>query len=135
MMKKNFSYLAFILLTICLMGFVFGRTIPTSVLHTASEPHPVLGSANLTVNETVPLALSAQPAAVVIIALISVLVALMATVPLLLDDPALRKGAGIYLGVNGSSDDHAGEDGSAGRLDCPTHSLSGGELGDSPHTV
>jgi len=94
-MKKNLSYLAIILLTVCLVGFTSDQIVPKSTVHVTGEAQPVLSSRGLSPKEALPLTLSAHPVAFVVIGLIGVLVGLLAVAPLLIDDPALRKKAGI----------------------------------------
>lgn len=127
MMKKNLSLLALVLLLVCLVGFVFNQIVPNRALHAAGEMHPVTSSAGPFEKESVPLTRSAQPIVSVVMGLICVLFGILAAVPLLVDDPALRRKAGIYLGGTGFSDEPDRETRSTGRLGYQPYLLSGGE--------
>jgi hypothetical protein len=119
-MKKNLSLLAIVLLAICLVGFAYDRTVPAGTVHAAGETDTTSGSAGPTAKllktnmDSVPLTLPVRPFAWVVTGLVCVLSGIMAIAPLLIEDTALRRGAGIYLGGTGFPHEPGEEDGLAG---------------------
>jgi hypothetical protein len=81
-MKKSMSLLALVLLSVCLMGFAFGRVGPG-----AQAAQAVLGSP-VAQTPMVPAAVAVQQVALVVTALACVLFGLLAVAPLLLSEPA-----------------------------------------------
>ena len=126
-MKKNLSLLFIVLLAVCLIGFTLDRIVPAKALQVVSETHSVSGSAGFSDKKAVLLTRSAQPVEIIPIGLVCALVAMMTVAPLLIDEPGLRRRAGIYLSNASYPDEIAGEVGLDDRLDCPAHPLSVGE--------
>lgn len=96
-MKGNLSLFAIVFLTICLVGFAIGWITPTPAVHAANHTHPVMNISSPSEKEAMPHTLSAQPVAFVLIGLACVLLGMMAVSPLLIDDPVLRREAGISI--------------------------------------
>ena len=86
-MKKKLSYLAIVLLTVCLVGFAFDRIVPAGSVHAANETSPVLSSAGTAETEAVPRAPSAQPVVLVVTGLVGALFGVIAVSPLVIGDP------------------------------------------------
>ncbi len=87
-MKKYLSLLTIIVLTICLVGYVFDRISPASTVYAGSETHPVMSSAGPSETEAVPITRSVQPVVFIATGLVCVLFGILAVYPLLIEDPA-----------------------------------------------
>lgn len=95
-MKKILSSIVIVVLMTCVFGFVFERIIPGTAVQAAAG---TLSSASSTVPEkhSAALSLSTTPVAFVLAGLALALFVILAVSPLLIDDPALRREAGISL--------------------------------------
>jgi len=98
-MKKILSLLTLLGLSICLLGISLDRIVPASTVNAAPLSPPVSVSAGSSEQQAVSLRLSAQPVAFALTGLECLLFGVIAISPLLIDDPALRRGAGIDLNV------------------------------------
>ena len=95
-MKKILSSIAIVMLIICMFGFVFVRLIPSTTVEAAAGTHLSASIAGPE-NQTAAISFSPTPVVFVLAGLACALFAIMALSPLLIDDPALRREAGISL--------------------------------------
>ena len=85
-MKKNLTLLFIVLLTLCLVSFVFDRILPATAVSAASDPSSEWAVTGPAETEPAPPASSTPPVVYVIIGLVVVLFATVAISPLLLGD-------------------------------------------------
>ena len=97
-MKKKLSLFAIVALTICLVIFAFGRFEPASPVQAASKTHLALIGSGSSEEKAISRICLRHPFMFVVAGLVFVLLGIMAASPLLINNPALRREAGIYLG-------------------------------------
>jgi len=115
-MKKNLILLPLVIFAVCLTGFALDRVVPASRMHAMGESLPVLRDAVLLVKQSV-LIPALQTIVIVIAGLECLLFGMIALIPLLVDDPTLRREAGIFIHGAGFSHESGEEVESGGWLD------------------
>ena len=86
-MKKKLSFLAIIVLTLCLVGFAVDRIIPASTVHAAGETQVGLSSAGPVEKGDAAVTRPAQPIVWVVIGLVCAIIGIIAVSPLVIGEP------------------------------------------------
>lgn len=100
-MKEIFRFLTLVVLSVCMVGFALDQLTSTSTAYAVGEACPELSSARPSEKEILSITGSLHPVILIAAGCACILSGIIAILPLLIDDPVLRKEAGILLRSNG----------------------------------